>query len=1085
MSRKPSPRRAPTLLSNLGSWFGLADRVGGGRSRKPARRLGYERLEGRSLLSISPGATILGTTFNDHTLNGLTADDTILTNVTVKLYRDGGNGTFQGAGAGSDDTLIATVQSDGSGKYHFDSQPAGTYFVQEVPPPSQVLPGGASPATKVVITDAMAQGVVGVPIDSFLTDQVADAASNSTTTATSSIAAPEALGGHRDLFTQLTSGVGEVNLEVNAFDQHLLEYNSTATGVGTRIVTWDGNNGASFNPTGLNHTDLTHGGTSTQMSIVIGADHDGGQLTFRVYKDANNWSTATVPVPNTGGAAMQNVIIPFSSFTVGGGNGAGDFTDVGAVQLQLTGGVAVNGQVSAINTVGPTMVTTNLATYIPASVGNFVFWDLNKNGIQDPSEPGAADVTVQLMQNGAVVATTTTNGQGSYDIDNLVPGTYSLKFISPNGAVFTTQNAGGNTALDSDPNASGVTGTFTLASGQDDTTHDAGLLPVSLSITKTVDNPTATVGSNVTFTITITNASSYSPATGVTVSDALPEGLAFVSANAASGTSFNSNTGVWTIGNLASGASKTLTVVATVANGGSKTNNAHVNEADEPDVGSPHDASATVTPPGSVGNLVFWDLNKNGLQDASEPGAANITVQLLQNGSVVSTTTTNAQGNYNFGTVAPGTYSLKFITPNGIVFTTQNVGGNPALDSDPNASGVTSTFNVDSGQNDTSHDAGLLPVDLSIAKTVDQPTAGIGSNVTFTITVTNGSGYSQASGVTVNDVLPAGLSLVSSSASAGTTYNGGTGVWTIGSLASGASTTLTVVATVTTGGVKVNNAHINGSDEPDVGTPHDASATVTPPGSIGDLVYWDLNKNGMLDAGEPGVEGATVELLQNGSPIDTTTTNAMGGYTFTNVTPGNYSLKFITPHGESFTSQYAGGNTATDSDPNASGVTSVFTLSSGQFDMTRDAGVLPVEMTITKSVNNPVPPVGSTVTFTIVVSNAPNVSNATHVTVTDVLPTGLSFLSATATPGSSYNSSSGEWDIDSLPNAQSATLTIMAVVTSQGTKTNLAQVQAADQPDVGTVHQAQASVTPPPPVSEVPPLVQDPPKLSKAYFLGR
>jgi uncharacterized repeat protein (TIGR01451 family) len=142
-------------------------------------------------------------------------------------------------------------------------------------------------------------------------------------------------------------------------------------------------------------------------------------------------------------------------------------------------------------------------------------------------------------------------------------------------------------------------------------------------------------------------------------------------------------------------------------------------------------------------------------------------------------------------------------------------------------------------------------------------------------------------------------------------------------------------------------------------------------------------------------------------------------------------------------------------------------------------------MSITKSVNNPTPPVGSTVTFTVVVSNAADVSNATHVTVTDVLPSGLSFISATATPGSSYNSSNGEWDIDSLLKGQSATLTITALVTSQGTKTNVAQVEAADQPDVGTVHQAQASVTPPPPVSEVPPLVQDPPKLSKAYFLGR
>ena len=41
------------------------------------------------------------------------------------------------------------------------------------------------------------------------------------------------LGGNRDIFVQLTSAVGSVDLNANAFDQHLLEYNSSATGAGS------------------------------------------------------------------------------------------------------------------------------------------------------------------------------------------------------------------------------------------------------------------------------------------------------------------------------------------------------------------------------------------------------------------------------------------------------------------------------------------------------------------------------------------------------------------------------------------------------------------------------------------------------------------------------------------------------------------------------------------------------------------------------------------------------------------------------------------------------------------------------------
>ena len=88
--------------------------------------------------------------------------------------------------------------------------------------------------------------------------------------------------------------------------------------------------------------------------------------------------------------------------------------------------------------------------------------------------------------------------------------------------------------------------------------------------------------------------------------------------------------------------------------------------------------------------------------------------------------------------------------------------------------------------------SGLL-ADIAVTKTVNNPTPDFGGNVIFTVTTTD-NGPSNASGVQVTDLLPAGLSFVSAAPSAGTTYTSGTGVWNIGALANGASATLAITA---------------------------------------------------------------------------------------------------------------------------------------------------------------------------------------------------------------------------------------------------------------------------------------------------
>jgi len=147
--------------------------------------------------------------------------------------------------------------------------------------------------------------------------------------------------------------------------------------------------------------------------------------------------------------------------------------------------------------------------------------------------------------------------------------------INPgNSQSFTVVGRATGGADVSAPNRNAVAATGTSV-GANLTADDDAFVTVSpsadLSLTKAVDDPTPNVGSNVTFTIVVSNGGP-SDATGVNVTDVLPYGLTFVSADPAA--SYNNSTGVWTVGNLTNGANATLTIVATVSDlGGSGVTN--------------------------------------------------------------------------------------------------------------------------------------------------------------------------------------------------------------------------------------------------------------------------------------------------------------------------------------------------------------------------------------------------------------------------------------------------------------------------------------------------------------------------------
>jgi VWFA-related protein len=117
-----------------------------------------------------------------------------------------------------------------------------------------------------------------------------------------------------------------------------------------------------------------------------------------------------------------------------------------------------------------------------------------------------------------------------------------------------------------------------------------------LLLTKTVDNPSPDVGTNVIFTITALN-NGPSTATVVTVTDQLPSGFTYVTDN--SGGSYDFKTGIWTVGTIEVGTSQSLNITATVNASGNYTNLAEVTGANEIDPNTNDNFDGVVAaPPG-------------------------------------------------------------------------------------------------------------------------------------------------------------------------------------------------------------------------------------------------------------------------------------------------------------------------------------------------------------------------------------------------------------------------------------------------------------------------------------------------------
>ncbi len=205
---------------------------------------------------------------------------------------------------------------------------------------------------------------------------------------------------------------------------------------------------------------------------------------------------------------------------------------------------------------------------------------------------------------------------------------------------------------------------------------------IDVSLTKTVEEAGefvkvagVEVGELATFRLVVGN-DGPDAATGVVVQDRLPEGLSYDSHTG--GDWFDPSTFIWTIGDLAVGATVTMDLVVRVDEYQLEFENvAEVMEHNEHDTDSTpgnnlpsedDQDSAIVAPPAvaassTIGDYVWFDDNKDGVQDPDEDGVPGVTVRMTnQATNEVLTQVTNADGMYLFSGLDAGTYFVEVLT---------------------------------------------------------------------------------------------------------------------------------------------------------------------------------------------------------------------------------------------------------------------------------------------------------------------------------------------------------------------------------------------------------------------------------------
>jgi gliding motility-associated-like protein/uncharacterized repeat protein (TIGR01451 family) len=375
------------------------------------------------------------------------------------------------------------------------------------------------------------------------------------------------------------------------------------------------------------------------------------------------------------------------------------------------------------------------------------------------------------------------------------------------------------------------------------------------------------------------------------------------------------------------------------------------------------------------------------------------------------------------------------------------------------ATGIyTNTATIDAPEDDltpgndgsTTETFPVVNADLGVLKTVNNTLPNVGEQVVFTV-VANNYGPSDATLVNVTDVLQTGYTYVSSTATVGS-YDPVTGLWSIGTMLNGDSETLTITASVKATGIYTNTATID-APEDDLTPGNDGSTTETFPVVNADLGVLKTVNNTLPNVGEQVV--FTV-VANNYGPSDATLVNVTDvlqtGYTYVSSTATVGSYDPVTGLWSIGTMLNGASETLTiTASVKATGIyTNTATIDAPEDDLTpgNDGSttetfpVVNADLGVLKTVNNTIPNIGENIVFTVVASNY-GPSDATLVKVTDILQSGYTYVSSTATVGA-FDPITGIWSIGSMLNGAVETLTITATVKVAGIYTNTATIDGPE-----------------------------------------
>ncbi|MBX7240384.1 MAG: T9SS type A sorting domain-containing protein [Bacteroidia bacterium] len=644
----------------------------------------------------------------------------------------------------------------------------------------------------------------------------------------------------------------------------------------------------------------------------------------------------------------------FTSFS-GGGNNDSDVNTSGT-NAGKTGAITLSSGQSDLNwDAGIILLSDTLA-----SVGNYVWQDINQDGIQDAAENGVPGVTVTLSDKlDNIIASTVTNAYGEYLFTGLTAGEYYLSFTNlPSGWQVSPQGATTDTENDSDIDASGTTAVFYVDGGDNNMSIDAGIYnPLSqnagLGDRVWMDVNSNGIQDNGEYGVAGVTVNLWNAAGTVLLHTTMTDGngnYRFLGLDAGNyRVSFENIPSEYTITQNDLGGNDAQDSDPFVSTAKTGVINILANTYD-PTVDAGLIATSSEAGNGSIGDYVWNDLNHNGIQDTGEPGIAGVRISLVNiSTATVLTTETNATGYYLFNNLEAGLYELSFgLLPSGYVFTNANAGANDNLDSDTDGTGSV-MVTIDAGESNLSIDAGaynptvlgalgnFVWYDINQNGLQDNGESGVagvavtllnGSGVVLKTTTTNSSGYYLFTDLDESDYIvrfsniPAGYVFTQPG-------QGGNNNTDSDAIPSMDGTTATTAAEFLA----------TGQTRPDI----DAGIYSTNQAGLGNYVWNDLNRNGIQDSNEPGVWGVTVTVYDNsGTDIANAITDANGWYLFPNLDPGDYSVGFSTlPAGALFTTANQGGNINTDSDVNPlTGNTDVITLNPGDLNLSLDAGII-------------------------------------------------------------------------------------------------------------------------------------------------